>query len=135
MPVTGTEPPRADSFDRMRLRRRRRIVPSMGKKKIPIFRRRAELVVRFACELLGVRNPPDGSVLKIRMKVEEFEALLKRRYGDAHPELVHRSDSAIERARLDRDVWPDIPKVVLQQGAPLGARRRLVQSAAPEARP
>lgn len=80
--------------------------------------------MRFACELLGLKNPPDGSVLKIRMKVEEFELLLKRRYGEAHPQLVYRSDSAIERARLDRDVWPSIPKVVLQQGAPLGACRR-----------
>ena len=96
----------------------------MPKRKIPIFRRRAELVVRFACELLGLKKPPDGSILKVRMKVGEFEALLKRRYGDAHPELVYRSDSAIERARLDRDVWPAIPKVVLQQGAPLGAKRR-----------
>ena len=99
----------------------------------PIFRRRAELMVRLACELLGVTDPPQGAVLRLRMKVHEFELLLKQRYGDAHPELVFRSDSALERARLDREVWPQIPKVVLQQGAPVGAKRRLASggSAAP----
>lgn len=103
----------------------------MPKRKIPILHRRAKLVVRFACELLGVKNPPAGSTLRVRMKVDEFETLLKRRYGDAYPELVHRSDSAIERARLDRDSCPEIPRVILQQGAALRAKRPPVQPPQP----
>jgi len=84
--------------------------------------RRAQLVVRCARDLLGDRAPVTGD-LQLQLSVNEFERALRERYGNQHPDLVYRTDSTLERARLERRQFPHLPKVVLRQGAPRRADR------------
>jgi len=88
--------------------------------------RRARLVVRCATELMGIEAPRSSEPLQLQLSAAEFELLLQNRYGETHPELVFRTESSIERARLDRTRCPELPKVLLRQGAPPG--RRWVES-------
>ena len=80
--------------------------------------RRARLVVQCACELLGIDPSRATTELHLPLSVVEFETELRNRFGAAHPDLVFRTDSTLERARLDRRGLEDIPKVILRQGAP-----------------
>jgi hypothetical protein len=80
--------------------------------------RRARLVVQCACEVLGIDPSQAAPELRLPLSVVEFEAELRSRFGAAHPDLVFRTDSTLERARLDRRGLEDIPKVILRQGAP-----------------
>jgi hypothetical protein len=80
--------------------------------------RRACLVVQCACELLGIRPGEAPAILQLQLSVAEFESELRNRFGAAHPDLVFRTDSTLERARLDRRQMPEVPKVILRQGAP-----------------
>ncbi len=84
--------------------------------------RRARLVVRCATEAIGLETHQSSEPLQLQLSAVEFESLLQSRYGDMHPELVFRTESSIERARLDRTRWPELPKVLLRQGAPPGRR-------------
>lgn len=84
--------------------------------------RRARLVVRCATEVMGKEVHHGAEPLQLQLSAAEFELLLQSRYGKAHPELVLRTESTIERARLDRTRWPELPKVLLRQGAPRGRR-------------
>lgn len=86
--------------------------------------RRAKLVVQCACEVLGIDPLASPILLQLRLSVVEFENELRNRFGAAHPDLVFRTDSTLERARLDRRQMPEVPKVVLRQGAPLRGERR-----------
>lgn len=83
-----------------------------------IARRRAELVVRFACELLGLESIPQVEALQLPLSVSEFQQQLQRRYANEYPRLVMRSEATIERARLVRPEPIHLPRVVLRQGAP-----------------
>jgi len=80
--------------------------------------RRARLVVRCACELLGVEECTVSGDLHLAMSVVEFENELRDRFALTHPELVHRTDSTTERSRLDRSRLPHLPRVLLRRGAP-----------------
>ena len=59
--------------------------------------RRARLVVQCACELLGIDS--STAELQLPLSVAEFEVELRNRFGAAHPDLVFRTDSTLERAR------------------------------------
>jgi hypothetical protein len=89
--------------------------------------RRAALVVQCARDLLAGRAPVSGD-LHLPMSVTEFERALRERYGSVHPDLVYRTDSTLERARLERRQFPQLPKVVLRQGAPRRTDRAAAQS-------
>jgi hypothetical protein len=78
--------------------------------------RRAVMVVRCACEILGLPTIPTEPALHLDLSVRGFAAEIERRYGVSHPKLVFRSDSAMERARLDRQRCPELPKVLLRRG-------------------
>jgi hypothetical protein len=80
--------------------------------------RRAKLVVQCACEILGIEAAAAPAILQLPLSVIEFENELRNRFGAAQPDLVFRTDSTLERARLDRRVLPEVPKVILRQGAP-----------------
>ena len=80
--------------------------------------RRAVLVVRCASDILGVPAVPEMAELKLPLNVQEFSDELARRFGLSYPDLVYRTESSIERARLVRDPTWGLPKVVLRQGAP-----------------
>lgn len=84
--------------------------------------KRARLVVRCACELLGIDIARAPAELKVPLSVSEFELELRQRYSEAYPELVFRTDATLERARLDRRRLKDLPRVVLRQGAPVRKR-------------
>jgi hypothetical protein len=93
---------------------------------LPVSERRARLVVRCACDLLGLdaerlEGKFEGD-LRLPISVSEFEHELRRRYAASHPELIYRTDSTLERARLDRSRLPHLPRVILRQGAPPRAR-------------
>jgi hypothetical protein len=88
-------------------------------------RLRAELVVNFACELLGAGNAPDGVELKLELTVAQFQQALQARYGTQFPRLVFCDEDSIERARLDRSRFSEIPKVKLRRGAPRRATPRV----------
>jgi hypothetical protein len=92
-------------------------------KLVSVSERRAALVVQCASELLG-KPTPTGSDIHLPMSVSEFEQELRSRYAAAYPELVFRTDSTLERARLDRSRYPHLPRVVLRQGAPRRPHRR-----------
>lgn len=81
-------------------------------------------MIQCACELLGV--PVDGTngAIQLPLSVSEFENELRARFGAEHPELVFRTDSTLERARLDRRGLPGLPRVILRQGAPRRTTRR-----------
>ena len=85
--------------------------------------RRAQLVVRCACELLGIEMRSAPSELHLPLSVAGFEQELRNRFGLSHPELVFRTESTLERARLERRGLAGVPRVVLRQGAPIRARR------------
>ena len=80
--------------------------------------RRAQLMVRCACELLGLDPATVVDDLRLPLSVSEFEQELRARYALSHPDLVYRTDSTTERARLDRNRLPGLPRVILRQGAP-----------------
>jgi hypothetical protein len=85
---------------------------------------RAELVVQFACELLGLPSVPDVEALDLPLSVAEFQDQLQRRYAHTFPRLVMRSEATIERARLVRaEACVRLPRVVLRQGAPPNSAR------------
>ncbi len=86
-------------------------------KRVSIAERRALLVARCALELPGASTASTGAI-HLPLSVLEFEQALRTRYGTSHPELVFRTDSTLERARLERDGLEHIPRVVLRQGAP-----------------
>lgn len=94
-----------------------------------IAQRRAELVVRCACDVLGLATVPVEPVLHLPLCVQEFEQELRRRYGHTHPELVFRTESTTERARLERRPGNTLPKVMLRQGAPVRSERRRTEAA------
>jgi hypothetical protein len=83
--------------------------------------RRARLVVARACDILGIDPNSHSGEIRLPLSVEEFEQELRQRYALTHPELVFRTDSTLERARLERRGLESIPRVILRQGAP---RRR-----------
>jgi len=89
----------------------------------PVSERRARLVVQCACDLLGIDPASAGLELQLALSVQEFEGELRRRYAASHPELIYRTDSTLERARLERARLPWLPRVILRRGAPpRGAR-------------
>jgi hypothetical protein len=105
-----------------------------GKTRLPIAERRARLVVQCALELLEAGNGAGGagqSLLQLPLSVSEFENALRSRFGVEHPDLVFRTDSTLERARLDRRKLPGLPRVVLRQGAPRRARQCAVRANTP----
>ena len=79
--------------------------------------RRAALMVRCAREIAGATVTPEADI-SVPLSVLEFERELRARYGSSEPELVFRTDSTLERARLDRTRLKHLPKVILRQGAP-----------------
>jgi hypothetical protein len=81
-------------------------------------------VVQCASDLLGIPPETLGAELQVPLSVTEFAGELRARYGSAHPELVFRTDSTLERARLDRRALPGVPRVILRQGAPRRSQRR-----------
>ena len=83
--------------------------------------RRARLVVNCACEILGLDPGTHTGEIRLPLSVEEFEHELRQRYALTYPDLVFRTDSTLERARLERRGLESIPRVILRQGAP---RRR-----------
>jgi len=85
---------------------------------------RAQLVVQFACELLGLGQTPATDSLRLDMSVEDFTAAFERRYGPHYPKLVFRGDATLERARLHRRDNPKLPRVVLRKGRPFGSKTR-----------
>jgi acyl-coenzyme A synthetase/AMP-(fatty) acid ligase len=89
-------------------------------KRVSIAERRAKLVAQCALELPGAMVASTGEI-HVPMSVIEFEQALRARFAASHPELVFRTDSTLERARLERQGMEQIPRVVLRQGAP---RRR-----------
>lgn len=84
---------------------------------------RAHLVVRCACDILGLDEIPARPDLRLNLTVEEFGEELVKRYAASHPMLVFRTESSIERARLERRFKEFLPKVHLRQGAPPRAAR------------
>jgi hypothetical protein len=87
--------------------------------RLGIAERRARLVVRCACELLGLDVARiDSRDLHVPLSVAEFELILRERFGTSHPDLIFRTDSTLERARLTRGRFPGLPRVVLRRGAP-----------------
>jgi hypothetical protein len=75
-------------------------------------------VVQCACELLGIDPANVVADLRLALSVQEFEGELRRRYAAKHPELIYRTDSTLERARLERARLPRLPRVILRRGAP-----------------
>lgn len=88
----------------------------------PVSERRARLVVQCACELLGVDPATASGDLRLTLSVQEFEQALRERYAVTHPQLIYRTDSTLERARLERARLPRLPRVILRRGAPPGRR-------------
>ena len=87
------------------------------------FERRATLVVKFAMELAGVSPDQVSGDITLPLSAAEFQRELQKRYGDAHPELAFRSLATVERARLQRDRLPKLPRIILRQGPPPRAQR------------
>jgi hypothetical protein len=87
------------------------------------FERRATLVVKFAMELAGVAPEQVNGDISLPLSAAEFQRELQKRYGDAHPELAFRSMATVERARLQRDRLPQLPRIILRQGPPPRAQR------------
>ena len=80
--------------------------------------RRARLVIQCACELQGIDPAEAVTDLHLPISVADFEAELRARYAASHPDLIYRTDSTLERARLARAQFPQLPRVVLRRGAP-----------------
>ena len=90
------------------------------KARVSIERMRAELVGEFARELVdqSVGEIRNGDI-SLPMKSAEFFARLVKAKGAAARRLVeHKSAQVLERARLNRIQFPDLPKVVLAAGKP-----------------
>jgi hypothetical protein len=87
--------------------------------RLGIAERRARLAVQCACDLLGL-DPAriDGQDLRLNISVAAFEKALRERYANSHPDLIFRTDSTLERARLSRARFPGLPRVILRRGAP-----------------
>jgi hypothetical protein len=87
--------------------------------RLGIAERRARITVQCACDLLGL-DPArlDGQDLHLNISVAEFERALRERYANSHPDLIFRTDSTLERARLSRARFPGLPRVILRRGAP-----------------
>ena len=99
--------------------RSRRSAPTQpNAPRLLVSERRARLMVRCACELLDLDETNVTADLQLPMSVVEFENELRARYAVTHPDLVYRTDSTTERARLDRARLPGLPRVILRQGAP-----------------
>lgn len=94
----------------------------MRPKRLSVSERRARLVVQCACELLGVDPANVSDDLHLMLSVGEFERALRERYAATHPQLIYRTDSTLERARLERARLPRLPRVILRRGAPPGRR-------------
>ena len=86
--------------------------------KTSVAERRARLVIQCACELQGIDPAAAVSDLHLPISVAEFESELRTRYAHSHPNLIYRTDSTLERARLERARLPHLPRVVLRRGAP-----------------
>jgi hypothetical protein len=102
--------------ERKRTRRTAPVYPRAPR--LLVSERRARLMVRCACELLGLDEARVTTDLQLPMSVAEFEHELRARYAATHPDLVYRTDSTTERARLDRSRLAHLPRVILRQGAP-----------------
>ena len=87
------------------------------------FERRATLVVQFAMELAGLSAEQITGDITLPLSAAEFQRELQKRYGDAHPELAFRSMATVERARLQRERLPHLPRIILRQGPPPRAQR------------
>lgn len=87
-------------------------------RRVTPFERRARLVVQFAQELSGQPANGEGADIRLPLSAAEFQRELVRRYGDKYPDLAFRSEATVERARLQRSKFPDLPRVVLRQGPP-----------------
>ena len=87
-----------------------------------VIERRAQLMVQCACELQGVDPSSISGDLYLPMSVAEFESELRTRYALSHPYLIYRTDSTLERARLERRQFAHLPRVILRRGAPPRAR-------------
>lgn len=99
--------------------RTRRTAPTQPKApRLLVSERRARLMVRCACELLGLDETSVTADLQLPLSVAEFENELRARFAATHPDLVYRTDSTTERARLDRSRLTGLPRVILRQGAP-----------------
>jgi hypothetical protein len=86
--------------------------------RLSVSERRAALVASFAREMAGSVVASNGDI-HVPVSVVEFEQALRARYGASYPELVYRTDSTLERARLERPAaLRHIAKVILRQGAP-----------------
>lgn len=90
----------------------------------PVSERRARLVVQCACELLGIDPEQAPGDLHLTLSVQEFEQELRRRFAASHPQLIYRTDSTLERARLERGRLGGLPRVILRRGAPPRRRER-----------
>ncbi len=101
-----------------RARTRRTALTHPKAPRLLVSERRARLMVRCACELLGLDETSATGDLQLPMSVTEFENELRARYAATHPDLVYRTDSTTERARLDRSRLPGLARVILRQGAP-----------------
>jgi hypothetical protein len=86
--------------------------------RLSVSERRAALVAAFALEMEGAVIASNGDI-HVPVSVAEFEQALRAGHGAAYPELVYRTDSTLERARLERPAaLRHIAKVILRQGAP-----------------
>lgn len=92
------------------------------KAKMSVAERRARLVIQCACEMQGIDPTGVTADLHLPISVTEFESELRTRYALSHPDLIYRTDSTLERARLERARMPHLPRVVLRRGAPPRAR-------------
>lgn len=102
----------------------------------PVSERRARLVVQCACDLLGIDPGSAATDLRLALSVQQFARELRRRYAATHPDLIYRTDSTLERARLERARLPWLPRVILRRGAPpRGARPGQGPRSVPPAQP
>jgi hypothetical protein len=88
-----------------------------GIRRTSIAERRAALVAHCAQALPGAMVASSGAI-HVPMSVVEFERALRARFAATHPQLVYRTESTLERARLQRSGLEHIPRVMLRQGAP-----------------
>ena len=86
--------------------------------RVSVAERRARLVIQCACEMQGIDPATAVADLHLPISVVEFESELRTRYAVSHPDLIYRTDSTLERARLERARLPHLPRVVLRRGAP-----------------
>jgi hypothetical protein len=99
---------------------------SAVKGRVSVERMRAELVVEFARELLdqGIGEIRDRDIYLPMKSAEFFARLVKAKGATARRLVEHKSAQVLERARLDRTQFPDLPKVVLAAGKPRSTSAR-----------